>query len=49
MYLYELAPGRGASRYHYEYEEEWVLVRKAKKVGRTPVSHMRSDDSKEGT
>jgi uncharacterized cupin superfamily protein len=26
MYLYELGPGRSASPYHYEYEEEWVLV-----------------------
>ena len=26
MYLYHVAPGRSASPYHYEYEEEWVLV-----------------------
>src|SRR5579864_4254569 len=26
MYLYDLAPGRSSCPYHYEYEEEWLLV-----------------------
>src|SRR5512132_2527360 len=26
MFIYDLAPGRGSSPYHYEYEEEWLLV-----------------------
>jgi uncharacterized cupin superfamily protein len=26
MFVYDLAPGQGASPYHYEYEEEWLLV-----------------------
>ena len=26
MYVYDLAPGRASSPYHYEYEEEWLLV-----------------------
>jgi uncharacterized cupin superfamily protein len=26
MFIYELAPGQSQSPYHYEYEEEWVLV-----------------------
>jgi uncharacterized cupin superfamily protein len=26
MYIYELAPGRSSCPYHYEYEEEWLLV-----------------------
>jgi uncharacterized cupin superfamily protein len=40
MYVYDVAPGRSASPYHYENEEEWLLVldgcrtRTAKKAGR---------------
>jgi uncharacterized cupin superfamily protein len=26
MFIYDLAPGRSSSPYHYEYAEEWVLV-----------------------
>jgi len=36
MYVYELAPGRGACPYHYEYEEEWLLVVEGTVVVRVP-------------
>jgi uncharacterized cupin superfamily protein len=36
MFVYDLAPGRSSSPYHYEYAEEWVLVVDAKLVVRTP-------------
>lgn len=26
MFVYDLDPGRSSSPYHYEYEEEWLLV-----------------------
>jgi uncharacterized cupin superfamily protein len=26
MYVYDLAPGQSSCPYHYEYEEEWLLV-----------------------
>ena len=26
MYLYDVAPGSSSSPYHYEFEEEWLLV-----------------------
>ena len=26
MFIYDLAPGRSSSPYHYEYAEEWVLI-----------------------
>ena len=26
MYVYDLKPGRSSCPYHYEYEEEWLLV-----------------------
>jgi uncharacterized cupin superfamily protein len=26
MFIYDLAPGGSSSPYHYEYEEEWLLV-----------------------
>jgi uncharacterized cupin superfamily protein len=26
MYLYDVAPGASSSPYHYEFEEEWLLV-----------------------
>ena len=26
MFVYDLAPGESSSPYHYEYEEEWLLV-----------------------
>jgi uncharacterized cupin superfamily protein len=36
MYVYDLAPGEGASPYHYEYAEEWLLVVDGTVVVRTP-------------
>src|SRR6266508_86013 len=26
MFIYDLAPGQSSSPYHYEYEQEWLLV-----------------------
>jgi uncharacterized cupin superfamily protein len=26
MFVYDVEPGRSSSPYHYEYEEEWLLV-----------------------
>jgi uncharacterized cupin superfamily protein len=36
MFVYDLAPGQGSSPYHYEYEEEWLLVVDGTVVVRTP-------------
>jgi uncharacterized cupin superfamily protein len=36
MYIYDLAPGAGASPYHYEYDEEWLLVVDGTVVLRSP-------------
>ena len=36
MFVYDLAPGAGASPYHYEYEEEWLLVLDGTVVVRVP-------------
>jgi uncharacterized cupin superfamily protein len=36
MYVYEIAPGRSSSPYHYEYEEEWLLVLAGTLVLRAP-------------
>ena len=36
MYVYDLAHGEGASPYHYEYSEEWLLVVDGTVVVRTP-------------
>ena len=36
MFIYDLAPGQGSSPYHYEYEEEWLLVVDGTIVVRTP-------------
>jgi uncharacterized cupin superfamily protein len=36
MYVYDIAPGEGASPYHYEYEEEWLLVVEGTVVVRRP-------------
>jgi uncharacterized cupin superfamily protein len=36
MYLYDLAPGQSSSPYHYEYEEEWLLVVEGSVVIRRP-------------
>src|SRR5262245_39164929 len=36
MFVYDLAPGQGTSPYHYEYDEEWLLVVDGTVVLRTP-------------
>src|SRR5256885_16419263 len=36
MYIYDLPPGRSSSPYHYEYEEEWLLVLEGAVVVRAP-------------
>jgi uncharacterized cupin superfamily protein len=36
MFIYELAPGLSQSPYHYEYEEEWLLVIDGTLVVRVP-------------
>lgn len=36
MYIYDLAPGISACPYHYEYEEEWLLVVDGAVLLRTP-------------
>jgi uncharacterized cupin superfamily protein len=36
MYVYDVDPGRSSSPYHYEYEEEWLLVLDGTLVLRAP-------------
>jgi uncharacterized cupin superfamily protein len=36
MFIYDLAPGQSSSPYHYEYDEEWLLVVDGTVVVRTP-------------
>ena len=36
MYIYDLAPGQSSCPYHYEYEEEWLLVIDGVVVARIP-------------
>jgi len=36
MFIYDLPPGGSSSPYHYEYEEEWLLVVDGTIVVRTP-------------
>jgi uncharacterized cupin superfamily protein len=36
MYIYDLSPGQSSSPYHYEYDEEWLLVVDGSVVLRTP-------------
>jgi uncharacterized cupin superfamily protein len=36
MFVYDLDPGRSSSPYHYEYEEEWLLVLDGTIVVRAP-------------
>ena len=36
MFIYDLAPGASSSPYHYEYDEEWLLVIDGTIVVRTP-------------
>jgi uncharacterized cupin superfamily protein len=36
MFIYDLPPGRSSSPYHYEYDEEWLLVVEGTVVLRAP-------------
>jgi uncharacterized cupin superfamily protein len=36
MFVYDIAPGEASSPYHYEYEEEWLLVVEGTLVLRAP-------------
>jgi uncharacterized cupin superfamily protein len=36
MYVYDLVPGQSSCPYHYEYDEEWLLVVDGSVVIRTP-------------
>ena len=36
MFIYDLGPGQGSCPYHYEYDEEWLLVVDGTVVVRTP-------------
>ena len=36
MFIYDLAPGQSSSPYHYEYEDEWLLVVDGTIAVRTP-------------
>src|SRR5262245_1322163 len=36
MYVYDVEPGRSSSPYHYEYDEEWLLVVSGEIVVRRP-------------
>src|SRR5262249_41738990 len=36
MFVYDVDPGEGSSPYHYEYEEEWLLVVEGTVVVRRP-------------
>ena len=36
MFVYDLEPGKSSSPYHYEYEEEWLLVLEGEILLRTP-------------
>ena len=36
MFIYDLAPGQSSSPYHYEYDDEWLLVVEGTIVLRAP-------------
>jgi uncharacterized cupin superfamily protein len=36
MFIYDVAPGQSSSPYHYEYEEEWLLIVEGAVVVRVP-------------
>jgi uncharacterized cupin superfamily protein len=36
MFIYDVAPGQSSSPYHYEYEEEWLLIVEGTIVVRAP-------------
>jgi uncharacterized cupin superfamily protein len=40
MFIYDLAPGQASCPYHYEYEEEWLLVVEGAIVLRTPEGEL---------
>jgi len=40
MFIYDVQPGRSSSPYHYEYEEEWLLVVDGSVVVRTPEGEL---------
>ena len=35
-FVYDIAPGESSSPYHYEYEEEWLLVLDGRRSSRAP-------------
>jgi hypothetical protein len=37
MFIYDLAPGQSSSPYHYEYDEEWLLVVEGTVVDSAPA------------
>ena len=43
MFIYDLAPGESSSPYHYEYDEEWLLVVEGTVVCAAPFAEDRSD------
>ena len=40
MFVYDVPPGRSSSPYHYEYEEEWLLVVEGSLAVRTPEGEL---------
>ena len=42
MFIYEVEPGRSSCPYHYEYEEEWLLVLDGTLAVRVPDGELRS-------
>ena len=40
MFVYDVQPGRSSSPYHYEYEDEWLLVVEGSVAVRTPQGEL---------
>jgi uncharacterized cupin superfamily protein len=40
MFVYDVQPGRSSSPYHYEYEDEWLLVVEGSVAVRTPEGEL---------
>jgi uncharacterized cupin superfamily protein len=40
MFVYDVGPGRSSSPYHYEYEDEWLLVVEGSVAVRTPEGEL---------
>lgn len=40
MFVYDVEPGRSSSPYHYEYEDEWLLVVEGSVAVRTPEGEL---------